>query len=113
LLSFFQDGRVSILDLPCGSGGGLFGLLCTIAELRRQFAQARLPVDVHVHAADISPTAMEIHREILKEVEASLGEVGIRLYLTYSAISRWRWLTRRWKPSSGSDIFDMWMTSLS
>lgn len=34
LRAFFQDGRVTILDIACGSGGGLLGLLGTMAELR-------------------------------------------------------------------------------
>src|SRR5262249_48845944 len=85
LLSVFTDGRLSILDIPCGSGGGLFGLLCTMAELRRQFAQPKLPLDLHVHSADISPHAMEIHRSLLQRVRGHLAEAGIRLTAEYSA----------------------------
>jgi SAM-dependent methyltransferase len=84
LLSFFKDGRVTVLDLPCGSGGGLFGMLCTIAELRSRHALPRLPVDLHVHAADISPEAMAIHRAMLARVRAPLADVGIRLTEEYS-----------------------------
>src|SRR4051812_1101081 len=29
--SFLLDGNVTILDIPSGSGGGLLGLLCTLA----------------------------------------------------------------------------------
>ena len=102
LLSFFHDGRVSILDLPCGSGGGLFGLLCTIAELRLQFSQARLPLDVHVHAADISPAAMEIHGDLLERVKPPLADVGIRLTQEYA-----EWDAR--EDYSTSRLMDAWL----
>ena len=83
LRSFLHDGRVTVLDLACGSGGGLLGLLCTIAELRRREAHARLPVELHVLAADISPTAREIHECMLKRVSKTLADVGIRMTYTH------------------------------
>jgi hypothetical protein len=79
--SFFQDGRVAVLDVACGSGGGLLGMLCTMAELRRLNINARLPVYLHVLAADISRTGREIHECMLRRIQADLAGAGI--ILTY------------------------------
>src|SRR5205085_1782125 len=83
LRAYFHDGRVSVLDLACGSGGGLFGLLCTVAELRRRDLHARLPVALHVIAADVSPTAREIHECMVQRISGALDAVGIRLTCEY------------------------------
>jgi SAM-dependent methyltransferase len=84
LLTFFQDGRVSVLDIPCGSGGGLLGMLCSLGELRRHHALPRLPVDLHVLGADISPGAMAIHKAMLGRLKPGLTDVGIRVIEGYS-----------------------------
>jgi hypothetical protein len=77
--SFFQDGRMTVLDVACGSGGGLLGMLCTMAELRRTNKNACLPVYIHVIAADISPKGREINECMLKRVQAHLADTGISL----------------------------------
>lgn len=100
--SFFQDGRITILDVACGSGGGLLGMLCTMAELRRANANARLPVYVHVLAADISPTGRAIHACMLDRVRPALAASGIMLTYEHEA----------WDAKDGyatSRLMDKWL----
>ncbi|MFO0807592.1 MAG: hypothetical protein U0746_03130 [Gemmataceae bacterium] len=79
LLATLFDGSVAILDIPCGSGGGLLGLLSTVAALRAEGWLPRLPVDVQVAAGDCSAKAREVHACLLSRLQTPLADVGMRL----------------------------------
>lgn len=101
LLSFAFDGKVSILDVPCGSGGGLLAFLCTVAELRRQGVLPTTPVEISILAGDISPDARQIHEAMLTRLRPGLADVGIRVL----------WQHADWNVSdvfSTSRLVDQW-----
>jgi len=85
MLSFMLDGKVSVLDIPCGSGGGLLGYLGAVAELRQQGLAPHTPVELTVLAGDISIDARVIHEAMLTRLAPSFSSVGIRLSWHYSA----------------------------
>jgi len=77
------DGISVMLDVPCGSGGGLYGLLASLAAMREDGDLPRLPLDIQVLAADICPKAMDIHQRILGRLQPQLAETGIRVLCRY------------------------------
>jgi hypothetical protein len=80
-----SDGVVALLDVPCGSGGGLFGLICSLAELRATGHLQCLPLDLCVLAADVCPTARDIHRAMVERLIDPLAKTGIRLRCEYES----------------------------
>ena len=95
------DGKVALLDVACGSGGGLLGLLTTVAELRSQGGCARLPVDLRVLAADCSEEARAIHASMSARVRPLLEAVGVRVRSEYV-----RWDATQ--PLSTTALIDRW-----
>lgn len=83
LLACLLDGSVAILDIPCGSGGGLLGLLLTLVELRHHAAIPRLPLEIRLLAADISAEARAIHEAMIRRVQGILIESGINFIWEY------------------------------
>lgn len=77
------DGKVALLDVACGSGGGLLGLLNTLAELRGQARVGLLPLALGVLAADCSREALSIHACMSARVGPRLEEFGIRIRTEY------------------------------
>lgn len=84
IFSTFSKGNISILDLACGTGGHILSLLTTLVELRLKRLLPTLPLNIHILAADISPTALQIYQSLLHDLEPYLLHSGIRVkYHTY------------------------------
>lgn len=95
------DGKVAILDAPCGSGGGLLGLLATLAELRVQGCLPRLPLDVGILGGDCSEEARLLHACMLQRLRPHFDAVGVRMC----------WQHSDWdvtNPFSTSALMDQW-----
>jgi hypothetical protein len=102
LRGMLLDGRLSVLDLACGSGGGLLGLLATIAELRIRGCLPYLPLDIGLLAADCSPEGLSIHESMLTRVREVFASVGVRL----------RWEHTEWDvtlPLATTRLVDRWL----
>jgi hypothetical protein len=102
LFACLLDGSVAILDIPCGSGGGLLGLLLTLVELRQYAAIPRLPLEIRLMAADISPEARGIHEAMLRRVQGELAESGVSV----------TWEYMQWDasdPFSTTALMDRWL----
>ena len=84
ILSFMMDGKVSILDIPCGTGGGLLGYLSTIAELRRSGLMQKTPVELTVVGGDISNDARTIYESMLGRLKEGFSSVGLRVSCHHS-----------------------------
>ncbi len=83
LLSTFGYGEVSILDIPCGTGGGIFTLLSTIAELKKNNVIDTLPLNLNILAADFSKDALKVYDDFLKNIIPFFIKYGINvLYKT-------------------------------
>lgn len=102
LLACLLDGSVAILDIPCGSGGGLLGLLLTFVELRRHAQLPRLPLEIRLFAADISAEARAIHEGMLRRVQGALAKLGISIIWEYMA-----WDVT--DPFSTAALMDRWL----
>lgn len=84
LFSTFSKGNISILDLACGTGGHILSLLTTLGELRLKKLLPTLPLNIHILAADISPTALQIYQSLLNHLKPYLLNTGINVeYHTY------------------------------
>lgn len=103
LLDSFTDGRISILDVPCGAGAGILGFLGTLAALREHGTIPRLPLEVFVTAGDYSPFARTLYDNMLVRASSWLSTRGIRL----------QWQTLAWnaeeEPTTAA-IVDHWFT---
>lgn len=81
LREVFSVGQLCVLDIACGAGAATLGLLCTLASMRAAGQVACLPLNVSVRAADISPSALALFRELTEQVLPELRGVGIELAL--------------------------------
>lgn len=63
---FFTDGRVVLVEVPCGAGAGALGLISAIYEQRKAGLLPTLPLCVEVLGGDISHRGRE-HFERLME----------------------------------------------
>ncbi len=72
LQSTFGSGRISILDIPGGTGAGILSLLCNIAELRVYSQLPRLPLYINIMGGDYSESALSIYMELLNEIKGYL-----------------------------------------
>lgn len=79
LLDSFTDGRIRILDIPCGSGGSILGMLSCLYQLRKEGHISRLPLDVSILAGDISEPARILYDDMLSEAAIWLAVQGIRI----------------------------------
>jgi len=101
LLNSLSDGVISILDVPCGAGAGLLGLLGLIHELRNTGSLKKLPLNISVTAGDYSPHARDLYNQMLTAATPWLADQGVRL----------DWKCHDWdaklEPSTAS-IVDAW-----
>jgi hypothetical protein len=79
VLSLLSDGKINILDIPCGTGAGILSLLITLAELRRNRLLPYTPLNIRISAGDISPKALEIYNKFLEKASPIVQESGVRL----------------------------------
>ncbi|WP_459854705.1 hypothetical protein [Dongia sp. agr-C8] len=100
-LTSLASGRVALLDIACGAGGGLIGLLSAIAELRLEGKIPKLPINISIYGADFSPTAISIFESMLARIAPSLTQVGIHVTVS----------TRQWDMTSAeqtNELCDNW-----
>ena len=63
-ISFATDSLV-VVDLAGGTGAAIIGITSTIAKLRELGLLAKLPLTVKVFAADISPDALDVYKQMI------------------------------------------------
>lgn len=69
---YFTDGRVLLIEVPCGSGAGALGLLSAIYEQRHARLLPTLPLCVDVLGGDFSQRGTEHFRSLIGQVKNSL-----------------------------------------
>ena len=79
LLRLLADGTVAVLDVPCGAGAGILGVLTTLCEMRALECLPRLTLNIMITAGDISETVRGLYGRLLEAAEPSLREQGIRI----------------------------------
>lgn len=77
LLSSFSEGRVALLDIPCGTGAATCSLASCLLELRRHFVLPRLPLTIAALGADVSESALGIAAEMIEGLREPLEQQGI------------------------------------
>lgn len=77
----FSFGSIRILDIPCGAGAGSLGLISTLAYNRDRKTAVPLPLSIHVIAADISPTALELTERMHTKLAPTYSERAITVTL--------------------------------
>ncbi|AGA28719.1 hypothetical protein Sinac_4537 [Singulisphaera acidiphila DSM 18658] len=105
LLETFSSHKISMLDIPCGTGAGALGVLSVVHELRLAGILPTLPIHVKILAADVSPHAIEIYRDQLEHVRTALKTTAIALELT----------TREWDAAdllSTHDLCEEWLRTV-
>ncbi|MDX4057668.1 hypothetical protein Q6A77_03210 [Aliarcobacter skirrowii] len=101
LKSTFSSGRISILDIPCGTGAGILSLLSNLAELRQFSKVPRLPIFIDILGGDYSKSALNIYVKLLNNIKLELENELI--YINYD-IFEWNasdmvstnFLTSKW-----------------
>ncbi|MGD9623363.1 MAG: hypothetical protein AB7U51_01785 [Arcobacter sp.] len=72
LKSTFSSGRISVLDIPCGTGAGILSLLSNLAELRQFSKVPRLPIFIDILGGDYSKSALDIYVKLLNNIKLEL-----------------------------------------
>lgn len=72
LKSTFSSGRISVLDIPCGTGAGMLSLLSNLAELRQFSKVPRLPIFIDILGGDYSQSALNIYIKLLTNIKSEL-----------------------------------------
>jgi SAM-dependent methyltransferase len=101
LLTDLNEGVVTVLDIPCGTGSTAISLLATIGALRQSGALPLLPLDVIVVGGDFSPKALEIYQSILERLRPELKPLGVEI----------TWHTEEWdatRADSTANLIDSW-----
>ncbi|MHC2069632.1 hypothetical protein ACYFX5_19340 [Bremerella sp. T1] len=79
LLTRLADGKIAVLEVPCGTGAGILGLLSTLAILRETKCVNSLPLEISVTAGDFSESARNLYSEMLSNCSEWLNLHAIRL----------------------------------
>lgn len=103
LLTSLSCGRVSVLDVPCGTGAVGASLLSGIATLRARGVLPKLPLDVAITGGDLSGSALDIYTKMIAELKPTLGTVGINVDLT---ITEWDAAM----PETTARLIDTWFS---
>lgn len=77
IITMFSSHKLSMLDIPCGTGAGGLGLLSIIHELRIAGILPTLPLTVQIVAGDVSEHAMEIYEKQMDALRPVLKTTGI------------------------------------
>ena len=101
LLITFSDGKVSILDAPCGSGAAGTSIISTIAALRKNGSLPKLPLDITITGGDYSEYALDVYDKMISSLKAEFNSVGINVYFT-----KFLWDARR--PETTAALVDKW-----
>ncbi len=103
LQTSFTDGRISMLDIPCGCGAGITSLVTTIATLREKNILPSLPLEINVLGGDHSPKALEMFGRMIDHISPFTNSMGIRLV----------WQTFLWdaaRSDKTAEMVDKWFT---
>ncbi|MBL3518897.1 hypothetical protein H0A43_00220 [Arcobacter lanthieri] len=119
LKSTFSSGRISVLDIPCGTGAGILSLLSNLAELRQFSKVPRLPIFIDILGGDYSKSALDIYVKLLNNIKSELENELI--YINYDIVE-WNasdmistnLLTTKWlKDEDSYEEFYIFMSAFS
>ena len=65
IISSFSEGRITILDLACGTGAVGLSILSTVSVLRSHNKLPKLPLDVRILGGDCSALALDIYMQMI------------------------------------------------
>lgn len=102
LLISLSEGRIAVLDVPCGTGASLLGLLSTLAALREATSLPTWPLTVYVCSGDVSPFALQLYEHVKSYAADWLERQAIRL----------EHVTMVWDASRGdstTELIDAWL----
>ncbi|QDU09645.1 hypothetical protein V202x_30210 [Gimesia aquarii] len=103
ILKCFSEGRIAVLDIPCGTGPGILGFLGLVAELRVRGCLPKQPLEVVITAGDISESARQLYDSMLNKAKPWLKHEGVRV----------KWKTYSWdagdEPST-AELVDNWFS---
>jgi SAM-dependent methyltransferase len=86
LLQTFSEGTIRVLDIACGTGGSILGLLATLVELRKCRSLPTLPLTLEICGADISPIALQTYEDMLRDIKPALEGQGISIAVVTTVI---------------------------
>ena len=100
-LNTFSEGKVSILDAPCGTGAAGISIISTIAALRQSELLPKLPLNIMITAGDYSETALHIYDQMVNDLIMYLKPVGIDV-----SFSKAIWNAKH--PDTTAALVDKW-----
>jgi hypothetical protein len=77
LVRALSGGTICLTDAPCGAGAASLAFLSTIAELRKARVLPRMPLEVRLLGAEISPYAREYANQLLEDMRSFLESQAI------------------------------------
>lgn len=77
ILHTFSSHKVTLLDIPCGTGAGGLAIVSIIHELRLARLIPTLPLEIIILAGDFSKTALDIYQSQMENLRPALEATGI------------------------------------
>lgn len=78
-ISSFSSGKLCLLDAPCGTGAASMSLLHLLCTARKEGRLPKLPLSVHIIAADYSEHALNIFTDLLSKSKDEFIENAIQV----------------------------------
>ncbi|MEZ9176901.1 hypothetical protein AB4200_13755 [Vibrio kanaloae] len=78
-ITSFSSGKLCLLDAPCGTGAASMSLLHLLCTARKEGRLPKIPLTVHIIAADYSEHALKIFTDLLSESKDEFVENGIQV----------------------------------
>ena len=78
LLAFFSEGKVAVLEAPCGAGAASLALVETLRARRHGGVLPRQPLEVRCLGADLETAALDLYSSMLSRVEKEAE--GVRVH---------------------------------
>lgn len=78
-ISSFSSGKLCLLDAPCGTGAASMSLLHLLCTARKEGQLPKLPLSVHIIAADYSEHALKIFTDLLSQSQDEFANNAIEI----------------------------------
>ncbi|EGR1768077.1 hypothetical protein RII68_000905 [Vibrio parahaemolyticus] len=78
-ISSFSSGKLCLLDAPCGTGAASMSLLHLLCTARKEGRLPKLPLSVHILAADYSEHALKIFTDLLNKSQDEFVKNAIQV----------------------------------
>lgn len=79
VLSLLNAGHIYLIDIAAGHGAGTMSILNTICKMRHDETLTTDPLDIEIHALDISPHSLDFYEKLLNSLKSIYQKYAINV----------------------------------